>query len=191
VSPTFTINFRREAYRLERARTRRRAVAVGTWVAYFGVLALLLGLYALNLGSVMRRTRQLEAQSLRLRASDAVTRAWKPSPADVTLAERTLANPRLWHTRLVRLAAVLPSNVRLTEVVVNPDNLANPSEQDRLLLVGELRPLPGQDRMRGIMDLVQTLHADRVFAAQYRTIRLVESSAGEGGASAAFRIECR
>ena len=38
----FSINFRREAFQRERARTRRRAVNLGLWVLYFGVLGVML-----------------------------------------------------------------------------------------------------------------------------------------------------
>jgi hypothetical protein len=191
VNPVFAINFRREAYRLERARTRRRAVAVGTWVAYLGVVALTLGLYAMNLGSLLHRTRLLETQTRRLRAAGGTVQAWKPGEAELRLAEKALANPQRWHTRLARLATVLPANARITRLDVNPDNLPGAADQERLVIVGELRPLPGQDGMRGIMALVQALHSDARFAAQYRTIRLVESRVGDGSAPTAFRIECR
>ncbi len=191
MSPTFTINFRREAYRFERARTRRRALAVGTWVAYFGVLALTLGLYGMNLGSLLRRTRFLESQTRRLQASGSTAQTWKPAETDLRLAERALANPRQWEVRLARLAAVLPANARITRLEVNPDDLPGAAEETRLQIVGELRPLPGQDGMRGIMGLVQALHADPRLAAEYGTIRLVESRVGVGNGPAAFRIECR
>ena len=48
MTPVFLINFRREAFRRERAEARRRAIGLGVWLAYFGGLAVLLGLYGLN-----------------------------------------------------------------------------------------------------------------------------------------------
>ena len=192
MSPVFTVNFRRETYRLELARTRRRTVAVGTWVAYFGALAVVFGLYGLNFVALIQRTRQLESQNARLRSSQSPASTWKPATADLALAERALGSPLRWRARLERLATVLPPNAMLTSVAVNPDNLADPAEQEKLVLTGLLRAAPGQDRMQGIMALVSALHADRVFAAQYRTIRLAESRiAGGPDTPAEFRIECR
>ena len=192
MSPVFTVNFRREAYRLELAHTRRRTVAVGIWVAYFGVLAVVLGLYGLNCASLTQRARLLEAQNTRTQARHDPTTAWQPGPAELAQVERSLANPRHWRTRLARLAAVLPGDALLTSVSANPDNQSGAAEQERLLVVGMLRPAPGQDRMQGIMALVTALHSDSLFAAQYRTIRLVESRIGGGAdAPAEFRIECR
>jgi hypothetical protein len=192
VSAIFTINFRREAYRLELARTRRRTVVVGTWLAYFGLLAVVLGLYGLNCSSLAQRTRLLEAQNERVRASIGPTDAWVPGSSELAQVERALANPRRWRSRLERLAAVLPGNVMLNSVAVNPDNLASAAEHERLVITGVLRPVRGQDPMQGIMQLVSALHADSVLAAQYQTIRLAESRIGAGrGAPAEFRIECR
>jgi Tfp pilus assembly protein PilN len=192
VSPVFTVNFRRETYRLEMARTRRRAVAVGIWVAYFGVLAVVLGLYGLNCASLTQRAHLLEAQNARMQTRHDPTTAWQPGPAELAQVERALANPRHWQIRLARLATVLPGDAMLTSVAANPDNLSGAADQERLLLIGVLRPAPGQDRMQGIMALVAALRADSLFRAQYRTIRLVESRIGGGAdAPAEFRIECR
>ena len=192
MNPVFTVNFRREAYRLERARTQRRAVAVGIWVAYFGALAVVLGLYGLNFASFTRRARLLEAEITRAQARPDPTAAWQPGPAELAQVEQVLANPRHWQTRLTRLAALLPGDAMLTSVSANPDNQSAATDQDRLLLVGALKPTAGQDRMQGIMALVAALHADSAFAAQYRTIRLVESRVGGGAeAPAEFSIECR
>ena len=177
MSPVFTVNFRREAYRLELARTRRRTVAVGVWVAYFGVLTVVLGLYGLNCASLDQRARLLATQNTRAQTSHDPTTAWQPGTAELAQVEHTLANPRRWQVRLTRLAALLPAEAILTSVSANPDNLSDAADQDR---------------MQGIMALVAALHADSAFAAQYRTIRLVESRTG-GGADAPvdFRIECR
>ena len=80
----------------------------------------------------------------------------------------------------------------LTSVSANPDNQSGAADQERLLIIGRLRPAPGQDRMQGIMALVAALHSDSLFSSQYRTIRLVESRIGGGAdAPAEFHIECR
>jgi len=189
MTPHFTINFRREIYRQQLARTRRRMLSVGVWMAYFGVLAVVIGLYDLNCASLAQRTRLLEAQNRRLSAAGRVD-AWKPAGAEFAQVERALANPQGWSTRLARLSAVLPPDVALTSVAANPGNLGSSADQDQLVLSGTLRSLPGQDCMQSIMALVSTLRADSVFAAQYRSIRLVESHVGRPGAPAEFRIEC-
>jgi len=192
MSPVFTVNFRREAYRLELARTRRRAVALGLWLAYFGILAIVLGLYGLNCASLTQRTRMLETQNTRMQTRRDPALGWRPGPTELGQVERVLANPRHWQARLARLATVLPGNAILTSVTVNQDNLSGAADQERLLLAGVLRPTPGQDRMQSIMALVAALHSDSLFSAQYRTIRLVESRIGGGAdALAEFRIECR
>lgn len=190
MSPTFTINFRREMYEQQLARTRRRMFSVGVWLAYFGALAVVLGLYGLNCASLTERARVLEAQNQRLSATGN-SDSWKPAPADLAQAERALANPQRWRARLTHLAAVLPTDVALTSVVANPDHAASSTDQERMVISGTLRSLPGQDGMQGIMNLVSTLRADSVFAAQYRSIRLAESRVGAADAPAEFRIECR
>lgn len=191
MNPVFTVNFRREAYRLELERTRQRVMAMGIWVAYFGVLAIVLGLYGLNCASLTQRAHLLAAQNARAQASHDPAAGWQPGPAELAQVERALANPRRWQTRLARLAAVLPADALLTSVSANPDNQSGAADQERLLIVGVLRPAPGQDRMQGIMALVSALRADSLFSAQYRTVRLVESRIGGADAPAEFRIECR
>ena len=192
MSPVFSVNFRREAYQLELARTRQRAVVVGTWVAYFGVMAVTLGLYGLNCASLTHRAHLLEEQNARLNAGAGPGPAWKPGRAELGQVEHALSNPRRWQVRLPRIAAVLPVNAKLTSVGLEFVQGSDPQGTERLVLDGLLRAAPGQDRMQGIMALVAALHADSVLAAQYRTIRLVESRiGGEAGAPAEFRIECR
>ena len=191
MSAIFGINFRREAYRLELARTRRRMASVGGWVAYFGVLVVVFGLYGLNCSSLLQRTRLLEAQIAHARTNPKPTLAWKPATLELAQVERLLDNPRRWQVRLGRLAALLPPNARLSAVAVNPDNQADPVNRERLVITGVLKTAPGQDRMQGIMQLVATLRADPLFAAQYRTIKLAESRIGGSDVPAEFRIECR
>ena len=191
MTPTFTINFRREAYREALARTRRRTVALGAWVAYFGVLGLTLGLYGLNCTALTARTRLLTAQNARIGAAPSPAPAWKPAASELDQVERALANPRRWQVRLARLAALLPPNASLSAVAVNPDNVADAASRERLMITGSLRPTPGQDHMQGLSQLVAALRKDAAFSAHYRTIKLVESRIEGGGVDVQFRIECR
>ena len=192
MTPRFTVNFRRETYLREVRRTRRRLVALGAWVAYFGVLGLLIGLYALNGASLTHRIDQVERQAAHFRRVPGAPASLSLSEAELGQIERCLANPAQWRDRLVRLATILPPNARLTWVAVNPQNMSNAAEQNRLVIAGELRPAKGQDRMQGVMKIVSALHDDSVFAAGYRNIKLTSTRAAEGsGANAEFVIECR
>lgn len=192
MSPVFDINFRREAWRQQRAITRQRALRLGVWVGYFGLLALVLGLYGLNCSALARRARLLEAQNARLRAAGGLVERWKPGAEELRLVEGALANPRRWQRRLVRLAELLPAHARLTSVAVNPDNLSDPAEREKLVIRGVMRPVPGRDLMPDVMALVARLHDDPEFAAGARDVRLAESRIlGGPGAPAEFRIECR
>jgi Tfp pilus assembly protein PilN len=191
VSELFTINFRREAHRRELSEARRRAASLGAWVAYFGVLVVVLGLYGLNAGSLTQRAQLLDAHNARLQKSRVPSAAWTPRASELSRVEAALDNPRRWQARLERLAAVLPANAMLTSLVVNPDNLSAPADQDRLLIAGVLQPAGGRERMQEIMQLVSALRSDSLFAAQYGVIKLVESRIGGPGSPAEFRIECR
>ena len=188
----FTINFRREAYLKEVARTRRRVVALGVWVSFFGVLALALGLYSLNVVALGRRTVQIERQTARLKALRETQGDTRLESAELATIERYARNPRRWRTRLERLAEVLPSNAHVQSLVVNPQNLANPVDENMLVINGEIRVPGGQDRMRGVMGLLAALHDDSLFAAGYGNIRLASTRVAEGaGEIAQFTIECR
>jgi hypothetical protein len=191
MSAYFTINFRREAYQREVARTRRRLFALGTWVAYFGALAVLLGLYGLNCSALTRRAAAYERQAARLQAQGSSTE-WQVAPEQLTVVEAFKANPPEWRDRLVRLAQLLPQNMVLTSLAVNPDNLSSPADQRRFVISGELRTSAGGDRMRPVAQLVSTLRADSVFARGYPTIRLASSQTLEAPATVTvFTIECR
>ena len=98
MSPTFAINFRREMYEQRLARTRRLILSVGVWLAYFGALAVVLGLYGLNCASLTERARLLEAQNRRLSGKDRPD-TWRPAPAELDMAERALASPQWGHMR--------------------------------------------------------------------------------------------
>lgn len=190
MSPVFTINFRREAYRRELARTRRRLVLLGGWVTYFGILGLILGLYALNCVSLTRRVTRLERQTARLRTVQSTGQEWTLDSTQVAAVEHYQGNPRYWREKLVRLATLLPPHAALTSIAVNPDNL--PAESNQLVLVGQLRPAAGQDPMRGVVQLVSSLQRDSTFATGYQNIKLGSSRTSAGpGATTEFVIECR
>ena len=188
----FTINFRREAYQREMARTRRRLFLLGGWVTYFVVLVLVLGLYGLNCSALIRRTQFMERTVARATANPGAAREFQLQAADLTTVEHFRENPARWRNRLLRLAAVLPSNAAITSIAVNPDNLANAADQNLLVIAGEMRISSGQDRKRPVVQLVSTLRGDSLFARGYGSIRLSSSRAIETPSLATeFVIECR
>lgn len=192
MSTVFTINFRREAYLRELALTRRRLFALGAWVAYFGLLGVILGLYGLNCVSLARRTGQIERQMARMRAVQSTTRDWVIGPEQLAIVQRFESSPRFWRDHLARLAAVIPANAVLTSVAVNPDNLGNPTEQGKLVITGYMKVGSGDDRMRGVVQLVSALHADSAFSAGYSNIRLASSQISSTADNITqFVIECR
>lgn len=192
MSTLFTINFRREAYLKEVARTRRRVLVLGVWVAYFGVLGLLVGLYGLNCASLSRHLWQIERQTARVRQVRGASAEWNVHEAELALVERYVLNPRQWHDRLARLAVLLPPNVRLTSIAVNPQNLSGPAEENKLVISGLLRASAGNDRMQGVMKIVSDLHDDSLFAHSYRNVKLASTKVAPGSSGAAeFVIECR
>lgn len=188
--PLFTINFRREVYQRELARARRRVMLVGLWVSYFGVVAVLLGLYGLNCASLTRRVHQIERQAAFLRESQG-QREWTLRDTEVNQVTSTAGNARKWRDRLTRLATVLPNNVKIASIAVNPQNLSHPLEQNRLVITGTLRPQAGQDRMQSVMAVVNALHRDSLFATGYQNVKLSSTRVVEEGGTAEFVIECR
>ncbi len=192
MSALFTINFRREAYQRELARTRRRLFSLGGWVTYFGVLVLVLGLYALNFASVARRVDTAERLVARIQQTSGDRAGWKIGDRELAQVEDARANPARWRDRLLRLAALLPANVALSSVGVNPENSPAPADRNKLVLSGELRAAPGTDRMRPVVQLVSQLQADSVFARGYSSIRLASSQTSPGAGNVTlFVIECR
>jgi hypothetical protein len=192
MSTHFTINFRREAYQRELARVRRRVTALGIWVSYFGVVAVITGLFVLNGMALQRRVRDLESRIKQSESARATLQPWDLPAAEMQRVETFVRNPRQWHTRLARLAALTPPNVAVTAVEVNANNLPGHEHDNDLVIIGTLRPRLGEDRMQGIMSFVAALHGDRGFATGYSTVKLTQSQA-EGGpnADASFTIECR
>lgn len=192
MTPIFTINFRREVYQRELARTRRRLVMVGGWVAYFGFLCVVLGLYGLNCTSLTRRVGQIERQAAQLRAAQNSRTDWQVGTAELASAQKVQANSRVWRDKMVRLAQILPINAALSTVAVNPDNANNVADQNKLVISGQMRVPPGVDRMRGVVQMVSALQGDSTFSYGYKNIRLASSRITESaGSIAEFVIECR
>lgn len=192
MSPVFSINFRREVFLRKQARSRARLLALGGWLLYFGLLGVVVGLYGLNCGSLTRRVGQIERQAARLANSPGGPREWIVDQAQLATVERFYMSSRLWRDKLARLSALLPPNVALTTIAVNPENLSGVADKNKLVISGQLRGLSGQDPMRGVVQLVSTLQKDQGFASGYQTIKLTQSRMAEGGpAVAEFVIECR
>jgi len=188
MSLVFQINFRREAFRRERERARARVVRLGSWLAYFGVLGVVLGLYALNTASLSARTRGLERMAVRMKALEAGGGDWRPREEDMIEIQRHAVDIGLWRDRLARMGRVLPGSARLTSLQWNPENLTG--GEARMLLNGICRVPAGQDRMQSVMGFVSALQADTLLSTSFRNIRLVTTSATESG-DARFVIECR
>lgn len=192
MTPIFTINFRREVYQRELARTRRRLLMVGGWVAYFGLLSIVIGLYGLNCASLTRRVGQIERQAAQLRAAQNSRTDWQVGTAELSAAQKVQANPRVWRDKLARLTQLVPINVALGSVAVNPDNASNSTDQNKLVITGQMRIPAGVDRMRGVVQLVTALQSDSTFSSGYRNIRLASSRINESSNPIAeFVIECR
>ncbi|MBI5168056.1 MAG: hypothetical protein HZA61_01070 [Candidatus Eisenbacteria bacterium] len=187
--PVYAINFRREAFQQQLRRARERAVRLGLWVLYFGALGVVLGLYGLNCASLSERTSRIERQVARLRQQSAGDANWRPKPEDVMRVSLYLRDPRLWQARLTRLPQLLPPNAKLTALQFNPDNVSG-SADAKLMLTGELRA-GGGDRMQAVMEFVNTLARDSVFASGYSNVRLVTTRANASGDGAEFVVECR
>ena len=196
----FQINFRREAFRRERAEARRRAVGLGGWLGYFGVLAVLFGLYGLNCAALDTRTRQLGRQLERQRALRQGADHWIAPPAEAAAvealaeaqqaeAEPWVADTGRWRDLLGRLPRLLPEGGRLTAIQFNPDGVSGGDR--KLLLSGVLRVDAKLDRTAGVTDLVAVIARDSLFASRFRSVRLVSTRALDGGPEAEFEVECR
>jgi Tfp pilus assembly protein PilN len=191
MSAIFTINFRREAYEAALKRARRRVVMLGVWVAYFGVIGVVLGLYGLNCLALRRRVELLQHQVERLRREQGAGVDWQLRAAELDMIEEYASNPRRWRDRLTRLGTILPNNVKLTSIAVNPQGLTAASEQDRLVIQGTVRTTGDQDRTQGVLKVVSLLHDDSLFARGYKSIKLASTRVAEQGDAAEFVIECR
>ena len=188
----FTINFRREVFEREMTRRRQRTFRLAAWLGYFALLALVLWSYALNYGGMVRRTRQIERQTERFTTSGNLPRKVALDAPQVAAIERFHASPHRWRDKLARLASLMPANASLTSVAVNPAGSGAATEQGKFVIAGVLRAAPGDDPMRGVVQLVATLQADSAFAAGYQSIKLAQSHASTSSLAATeFAIECR
>ena len=189
MTPQFTINFRREVYQREQARARARVIMLGVWVAYFGVMALILGLYFLNAATYARRTELVERQAKRAEEQKGTTTDWQLGNEDIgalTMHARSLS---LHRGVMQRIGQLLPTNVRLGTLAWNSDNPAGASAQ-KLVLTGTLRPEGAQDRMRQVVGLVSTLSADSTISGMFKNVRLASTNSSEG-TDVEFVIECQ
>lgn len=188
----FTINFRREVFERAVARSRQRLLRLAGWLGYFGLLALILWTYSLNYRAMVRRTRQIERQTEQFTVSQNLPRKVALDAAQISAIERFHTSPQRWRDKLARLAALLPGNAALTSAAVNPGGSTQSAEQSKFVIIGSLRAAPGEDPMRGVVQIVATLQADSAFAAGYRSIKLAQSHASSGStATTEFTIECR
>lgn len=188
MSPLFRINFRREAFRRERAEARARATWLGVWLTYFGALAVLLGLYGLNCASLQSRSRALARQVARDRAQHAASSAWVATPSEAAAVEPWVSDANRWRDLLGRLPRLLPDRARLTGLQWNPDAISG--SERKLLITGVLRADARRDRMASVTDFVAVLAKDSLFTAHFRSVRLVSTRAREGGDSE-FQVECQ
>jgi hypothetical protein len=192
LSTLFSINFRRESYLRELARARNRVLALGAWVAYFGVMAVVLGLYGLNCASLTHRVARLERQEQRARAQAGQHKDWKLTPGQIGEIERYVSSTQSWRDRFAHFSAVMPSNARMTSLALNPENMSGPLNENKVVMTGQLKLAPGEDRMHGVVELVSALRHDATIGSCYHTIRLVSTrSSDEGGPVADFTIECQ
>ena len=192
MTPVFTVNFRREVFLRERARARARLLALGGWLFYFGLLAVVVGLYSLNCVSLVRRVGRIQRQTARLESTQGSVQDWTVDDSQLGTIESFRLSPRRWRDKMLRLSSVLPTNVMLTSISVNPDNLTGSTDRNKLVISGQLRPQSGQDPMRGVVQLVSTLQHDAVFSGGYQTIKLSESKmVSASPATTEFVIECR
>ncbi|NOT32628.1 MAG: hypothetical protein HOP12_00485 [Candidatus Eisenbacteria bacterium] len=192
MSPVFTINFRREAYQREQARARQRLFQLGGWLAYFGVLAVVIGLYGLNCGALISRTRQVERLVERAARTPGASPEWRVEGTTLVAVESFRASAPRWRQRLIRLAELLPPTAALSTIEANPENTQLDADRNRLVITGFIRVPAGQDRMRPVADLIARLRGDSLFATGYSSIRLSSSRAVEASnPETEFVIECR
>lgn len=189
---TFTINFRREVFLRERARSRARLLALGGWMFYFGLLGLVVGLYGLNLAALSGRAGQIERQALRLEGLHGGPQEWAVDQAQLAMVESFRISPRRCRDKLARLSVLLPPNVAITGISLNPQSAAAGPDRNKLVIAGQLRQIPGQDQMRGVVQIVSALQRDAVFGAGFQTVKLTQSRViGESPVTTEFVIECR
>lgn len=189
MSALFQINFRREAFRRERAEARQRAIGLGVWVTYFGVVLVLLGLYGLNGCVLAGRARHLERQIARQAMLHRDGGDWVPSPAEAAAMEPWVGDPGRWRDLLERLPGLLPDGVRLTSMQWNREAMTGGDR--RLLLDGVIHGDARRDRMASVTGMVAVISRDSLFAASFRSVRILSTRVLEGGVDAGFELECK
>jgi len=185
----FTINFRREVYQRQQARARARVILIGVWVAYFGVMGLVLGLYGLNAATYARRTEQLERQAKRAEQLKGTAVDWALSSDDINAITQRASSLSLHRSVLTRLGQLLPANVRLASLAWNAD--ISGSGGLKLVLTGALRPEAAQERMSAVVGLVSTLSADSIVHQAFKNVKLASTNSTEGTNAVEFVIECQ
>jgi hypothetical protein len=188
MSPMFRVNFRREAFRRQRAEARARATGLGVWLTYFGILTVLLGLYGLNVASLATRTQQIERQVARLRMDPRSGQDWRPSPAEAAASTPWVGDPGRWRALLGRLPELMPAGSRITALEWNPEDITGGDR--RLVVTGVLRSSQAEDPMGRVTDFVTAVGRDSLFKTRFRSVRLLSTRAHEGG-EAEFKVECR
>jgi len=185
----FQVNFRREAFRRRRTDARRRAAGLGVWLAYFGALAVILGLYGLNMSELGSRLRQLERQIAGQKERTRGGSDWSPAPSDAGVAEPWVSDVGRWRDLLDRLPRLLPEGTRLTSIRFNPDGISGGDR--KLLLNGVSRASGRGDRMSGVTDFVANVARDSLFSSRFKTVRLVSTRSQDNVPDAQFELECR
>ncbi len=192
MSALFTINFRRESHLRELARARRRVIMLGVWVAYFGVMGIVLGLYGLNCVSLAHRVAVLERHAQRARVQAGQRTEWKAESGQLGGIERFVSSAATWRDRLAELSFALPANARLRSIALNPDNLSDATGQNRLVINGQLKLSAGENGVNGAERIASALRKDPRFSSGFKTIRLASTRVlEEAGPQAEFVIECQ
>jgi len=191
VSTLFTINYRRAEFAKQLAGSRRRVVTLGVWVAYFGLLGILLGLYGLNGLALAGRLEVMERQTQRLRGAMESDPTWKVDGNDLTEVELRMKNGQAWASRLDRVSALMPSNAHLKSLAVNPQNLSTADARSLMEIAGELRAPTDTERLSSVMGLVSTLRGDSAFSASYHNISLASTRLTDMPGGIEFVIQCR
>jgi hypothetical protein len=192
VHAPFSINFRREVFRRERERSRARLFQLGGWVSYFGLMALLIGLYGLNCQWVTDHAHNVESQVDRMRKG-AASGAWQPSASQVQDIQGKRENAARWRERLERLSALMPPQAILSSVAVNPNNLPGVADQNLFEITGNMKVRPGTGSSMGeVVGLMSRLKADSVFARGFSSFKLASSEMVEGSPpTVRFTVQCR
>src|SRR5262249_39027489 len=168
----FTINFRREMFERELARSRRRIVHLAAWMGYFGVFGLLVWTYVLNLQGMQRHTRMIQRQTDQFVAAQNLPRKVPLDASQIAAIERFHESPRRWRDKLARLATLVPPNGSLKSIGLNSSGSNQAGDQNRLVITGLLRAEGGDDPMRGVVQLVAALQSDSSFSVGYKSIKL-------------------